>query len=135
MGAVMKTDQITRRGALGASAAMLAACTRRKESYFGPTTPPPRQSLRYVLGAEPESLDPARYSGGFESFVIPALFEGLTGYHPETLRPMAALATHFEVSEATSQLTFYLRGHPDPRGRALPNTNTLHDEYQAGKLK
>jgi ABC-type oligopeptide transport system substrate-binding subunit len=119
----MKADQITRRMALGASATMLAACRKATEPYFGRTVPPRRQRLRYVLGA------------GFESFVIPALFEGLTGYHPKTLWPMAALATHVEVAPHPSQLTFYLRGHPQPRGQALPNTNTLHEEYRAGKLK
>src|SRR4051812_19752726 len=102
----MKADPITRRMALGGGAAILAACRRTTEPYFGRTTPPRRQRLRYVLGAEPESLDPAHYSGGFESFVIPALFEGLTGYHPKTLRPMAALATHVEVAPYPSQLTF-----------------------------
>ena len=50
--------------------------------------------FRYVLGAEPDSLDPTLYSGGFESYVIPAMFEGLVSYHPQSLEPMAALATH-----------------------------------------
>jgi oligopeptide transport system substrate-binding protein len=131
----MKTDQITRRTALATSATMLAACSKTAEPYFGRSTPPGTQRLRYVLGAEPESVDPAYYPGGFESYVIPALFEGLTSYHPQTLQPMAALATHFEVSPPTSQLTFYLRGHADPRGEQLPNTDTLRAQYQAGKLK
>ena len=32
-------------------------------------------------------------AGGFAEFVLPALFEGLTGYHPQTLEPIAALAS------------------------------------------
>ena len=131
----MKGDQITRRTVLAASTGMLAACRKTAEPYFGRSTPPRTQRLRYVLGAEPASVDPAYYPGGFESYVIPALFEGLTSYHPQTLQPMAALATHFEVSPVTSQLTFYVRGHPNPRGKQLPNTNTLRFQYRAGKLK
>ena len=33
-----------------------------------------------------------------EFYVIPALFEGLTQYHPELPLPMAALATHYEAN-------------------------------------
>ena len=130
----MKADQITRRTALGASAAMFAACRKTAEPYFGRSTPPGTQRLRYVLGAEPESAVPAYYPGG-ESYVIPTLFEGLTTYHPQTVQPMAALATRFDFSPPTSQLTFYLRGHADPRGEQLPNTESLRTQYQAGKLK
>jgi MarR-like DNA-binding transcriptional regulator SgrR of sgrS sRNA len=73
------------RRSLCAAAILTAACKMGADPYFGRTTPPGRQRLRYVLGAELDSLDPASYSGGFESFVIPALFEGLTAYHPQTL--------------------------------------------------
>ena len=131
----MNSNRITRRTMVAAGAATLAACRKTAEPYFGRSTLPRTRRLSYVLGAEPDSVDPAYYPGGFESYVIPTLFEGLTSYHPQTLQPMAALATHFEVSPLTSQLTFYLRGHPNPRGKQLPNTNTLRSQYQAGKLK
>jgi len=108
------------------------ACKRAADPYFGRTTPPDRQRLCYVLGAEPDSLDPAYYSGGFEGYVMQALFEGLVSYHPQTLQPMAALATHFEAVADPSQLTFWLRGHPHPRGEAFPNTNTLRRQHETG---
>ena len=116
-----------------ASAALATACKRSVEPYFGRTIPPDRQRLRYSLGAEPDSLDPAYQSGGYEGYVLPALFEGLTGYHPRTLQPMAALATHFDAEASPPRLTFYLRGHSHPRGQALPNTDSLRREHEAGK--
>jgi oligopeptide transport system substrate-binding protein len=45
---------------------------------------------------------------------------------------MAALATHFEAREDPPQSIFYLRGHPNPRGYALPNTSTLRDRFEQG---
>jgi ABC-type oligopeptide transport system substrate-binding subunit len=129
----MRRKAISRR-ALCAASILAAACKRAANPYFGRTTPPNRQRLCYVLGGEPASLDPAYFFGGFESFVIPALFEGLTSYHPVTLQPMAALATHFEAVPGRSELTFYLRGHSQPRGEALPDTDNLRRQYQGGKL-
>ena len=56
-------------------------------------------------------------------------------YHPKTHDPMAALATHYETNADNTQFTFYLRGHASPRGIKLPNTDTLRQEYEAGKLE
>src|SRR5262249_4486704 len=33
-----------------------------------------------------------------------------------------------------TEFTFYLRGHPNPRGIKLPNTDGLREQYGAGKL-
>ena len=123
---------ISRRALLAAPLA-LAACAKAGD-YLGTTQPPSGQELTYLIGGEPETLDPARTTGGFEEFIIPALFEGLTGYHPQTLEPMAALATHYEVSADELHFTFYLRGHPSPRGIRLPNTDTLRTEFLEGRL-
>jgi oligopeptide transport system substrate-binding protein len=117
-----------------ASALVSPGCTR-EGPYFGKTTPPLDQRLVYIIGPDLETLDPGRTTGGFEWIVIPALFEGLTSYHPATAEPMAALATHYETNADLTQYTFYLRGHPSPRGTKLPNTDTLQQQYLAGKLK
>jgi oligopeptide transport system substrate-binding protein len=112
----------------------LAGCSSSGQ-YFGKVAPPDQQRLVYVNGTEPETLDPTKSTGVPESHIIDALFEGLTKYHPKTMEPTAALATHFESNADNTQFTFYLRGHPNPRGTRLPNTDTLRQEYEAGKLK
>ena len=129
--------RVKRRGALAvvlASAMFVTACSTGGQ-YFGKTTPPDRQRLVYQNAAEPETIDPAKSTGVPESHIQDALFEGLTKYHPKTLDPMAALATHYETNADNSQFTFYLRGHASPRGIKLPNTDTLREEYEAGKLE
>jgi oligopeptide transport system substrate-binding protein len=90
--------------------------------------------LVYLIGAEPATLDPAKSTDRWESYVIHAMFEGLTTFHPRTGDPMAALATHYEMTADGLRYRFYLRGHPEPRGVRLPNTETLNDEYRAGNL-
>src|SRR5262249_53665347 len=68
-----------------------------------------------------------------EFYVIPALFEGLTQYHPELPIPMAALATHYEANSDFTQYRFYLRGHPAPKGTRLPNSADLPDRLRRGR--
>ena len=129
------TNTISRRDLCGGGL-LLASCQKRRSPYFGRTTVPERQRLSYVLGAEPDSIDPAYYAGGFEGWVIASLFEGLTAYHPQTMEPIAALATHFEIASGPSPgIVFFLRGHPLPRGNPLPDTGALGRQYQAGILK
>jgi oligopeptide transport system substrate-binding protein len=114
---------------------MLAmGCRAVASPYFGKTVPPSGQRLVYLIGSEPGTLDPGKITGGYEIYIGPALFEGLTSYHPATAQPMAALATHYEVNADFTQYTFYLRGHPQPRGLRLPDTDTLRNEYLAGRL-
>jgi oligopeptide transport system substrate-binding protein len=45
---------------------------------------------------------------------------------------MSALATHFDVSPDGLRYTFYLRGHPWPRGKRLTNSSDLPIEYSRG---
>jgi oligopeptide transport system substrate-binding protein len=119
-----------------ALAATLVAtgCGSPEEPYFGRTDPPRDQRLVFLNTAEPESLDPGMHPGGREMPIINALFEGLTKMHPVTLEPMAGIATHYEPSPNCTRFTFYLRGHPSPRGIRLPNADTLREEYRAGRL-
>lgn len=103
--------------------------------YFGKMEPHADDRLVFENSAEPETLDPQKSTGVPESHVLDAPFEGLTKYHPKTLEPIAALATHYETNADNTQFTFYLRGNPNPRGIKLLNTDTLREEYEAGKLK
>ena len=110
---------ISRRSWLSAAPLALAGCGRQ-EQYFGNATPPSGQTLIYEIGAEPGGLDPATALGGSESYVWPALFEGPVSADPVTLEPRAGLATHYEFDASLTELTFYLRGHRNPRGKRLP---------------
>ena len=109
-----------RRAFVGIGAASLISCAPSRGDYFGTTAPPASRRLVHTLAGEPGTLDPAKSTGGYEFYVIPALFEGLTQYHPRLPEPMSALATHYECSPQQDQFTFYLRGHPAPRGIRLP---------------
>lgn len=85
------------------------AVASSNELYFGKTTPPDRNILRYVTGDEPETLDPAVSDGQPEARIYMALYEGLVEYHPKTLEPIPALATHWRANNDSSEFTFYLR--------------------------
>ena len=98
----------------------LAACGRGTGRYFGAPTPPSRQRLVFLNLSEPSSLDPALVSTSEEVNITRCLFEGLTRNDPLTLAPRAALATHYESDADGRLLTFYLRGHRNPRGVSLP---------------
>lgn len=52
--------------------------------------------------------------------MIPALFQPLLSTHPDTLEPGAGLATHYEIGTSATEIVFFLRGHPSPRGIRLP---------------
>src|SRR4051794_15828437 len=129
----MKRNLISRRTAIAASLLSATACRRAAEPYFGRSVPPAIPRLRFALAGETNSIDPAFQTGGMEMYILPALFEGLTSYHPATLEPVAALATHVEFEQ--DRLTYYLRGHPSPRGSRLPNTDTLTQQFRDGILK
>jgi MarR-like DNA-binding transcriptional regulator SgrR of sgrS sRNA len=102
---------IPRRRLIAAGPLALAACGRAEESYFGRTHPPPTQRLVHLLEFEPSTLDPALSSERMEELML-SLFEGLTSLDPANGTPMAALATHYEVTSDGLRYTFYLRGHP-----------------------
>jgi oligopeptide transport system substrate-binding protein len=79
------------------------------EEFFGRTVPPERNILRYVNGAEPESLDPAISSGQQEARIYMALFEGLVEYDPKSLDAIPAIAERWDVNNDSSEFVFHLR--------------------------
>src|SRR3954453_19282701 len=122
---------IQRREVLPAPPALAGCATA--SPYFGRTTPPASQCLVYSNGEEPGSLDPAQSTGSKSEIIMTALLDSLTAFDPLTLQPAAALATHYEVDPGGIQYTFFLRGHPKPRGIRLPNTDSLPREFSRGR--
>lgn len=66
------------------------------------------QTLRYVLEAEPATLDPARSTAIPESLVELQLFEGLTRLNTQD-QPVAGVAERWDVSPDGLKYVFYLR--------------------------
>jgi ABC-type oligopeptide transport system substrate-binding subunit len=122
-----------RREVLALGAAGLAGCTPSRAEYFGSTALPAARALVHALPGEPETLDPTLSTGSNEFWIIPALLEGLAQYHPRDPQPMAALATHYDISRDHTRFTFCLRGHPAPTGVPLPNANDLAEEFTGGR--
>lgn len=93
------------------AALLFAACGPpvEKSGYFGKLEPPPGQTLRYITGSEPESLDPAMSSGQPEARIDVALYEGLVEYHPKTLEPIPGVAESWKVNGNASEFVFFLR--------------------------
>jgi oligopeptide transport system substrate-binding protein len=97
---------------LAISAALLfAACGPpvQKSDYFGKVEPPPGQTLRYITGSEPESLDPQMSSGQPEARIDVALYEGLVEYHPKTMEPIPGVAESWKSNSNASEFVFFLR--------------------------
>lgn len=85
------------------------AIVKSDEEFFGSTTPPARNILRYVNGDEPATLDPAMSYGQPEARLYLALYEGLVEYNPKTLAPEPALAERWHINNDSSEFTFHLR--------------------------
>ncbi len=77
--------------------------------FYGSTTPPKLNTLRYINGDEPESLDPAVSSGQPEARIYMALYEGLVEYDPKSLNAIPALAERWDVNNDSSEFVFHLR--------------------------
>ena len=125
--------QMLRRTLVTGGPLVFAGCRAVEGAYFGRTEPPQRQRLVCLLGAEPATLDPALSLDRWESYIIHALFEGLTSVHPVTGEPLAALATYYEVSPNGREYAIFLRGHPEPRGLRLPTTDDLPPDFSRGR--
>src|ERR1044072_926405 len=89
---------------------VLAGCmTSARSRYFGKTSAPGANVLRYISGSEPESLDPHIGTGQPEARVYMALYEGLVEYDPKTMEPVPELATNWEISPDAVEYLFHLR--------------------------
>lgn len=90
---------------------LFSACAQpvKQGDYFGKIEPPAGQTLRYISGAEPESLDPQLTTGQPEARIAIALFEGLVEYHPKTMDPIPGIAESWKPNGNASEYTFFLR--------------------------
>jgi oligopeptide transport system substrate-binding protein len=80
-------------------ALLLAGCmSSAKGKYFGRTSPPADNVLRYVSGTEPETLDPQLPDGQPEARIFMALYEGLVEYGPKDQQPIPSIAKSWEIS-------------------------------------
>ena len=91
------------------SALLLGCRISASNQFFGETTVPKGNILRYVSGSEPESLDPQIPTGQPEARVIMAFFDGLVEYHPKSMEAIPAIAESWEVSDDGTEYLFYLR--------------------------
>ena len=79
------------------------------ETFYGRVAVPRAQEFRWSDGGLPRVFDPARVSAPPDTDAVRALFEGLTDYDPQTLKPVAGVAARWEPSEGDRVWTFYLR--------------------------
>src|SRR5437764_13106368 len=79
------------------------------ELYYGQARAPRAQEFRWSDGGLPQTFDPALAAAPPDTDAVRALFEGLTDYDPQTLEPVAGVATRWESSADKRMWTFYLR--------------------------
>src|SRR5205085_4276855 len=79
------------------------------ELYYGQVRAPRQQEFRWSDGGLPQTFDPALAAAPPDTDAVRALFEGLTDYDPQTLEPVAGVATRWESSADKRMWTFYLR--------------------------
>ncbi len=95
-------------------ASFIAGCTATaKSKYFGKTSPPVGNVLRYISGSEPETLDPQLPDGQPEARIFMALYEGLVEYGPKDQQPVPAIAKSWEISPGVDELVFHLRDNAE----------------------
>jgi len=95
----------------------------------GTETHHPRR-LRYLMRRDINTVDPVQSP---EACILSALFEPLIQPHPETMQPMAGLATHYLIENDGTRYTFYLRGHHAPQGTSLAAADCLSLEFTRGR--
>lgn len=96
--------------AIAVLASFISGCTSSASTkYFGQTTAPKENVLRYISGSEPQSLDPQVPTGQPEARVIMAFFDGLVEYHPKSMEAIPAIAESWEVSDDGTEYLFHLR--------------------------
>jgi oligopeptide transport system substrate-binding protein len=70
---------------------------------------PPPPDLVIINGKEPESLDPAVFTGQGDGRIGLALFEGLTRYDPATGQALPGLAESWQISPDGRHYQFHVR--------------------------
>ena len=102
---------ITALAVLLALSAITFGCTASasNSAFFGKTTPPHDNVLRYVSGSEPQSLDPQIPTSQPDARICMALYSGLTEYDPKTTEPIPELAERWESNKDSSEFVFHLR--------------------------
>jgi oligopeptide transport system substrate-binding protein len=90
---------------------ILSGCLtdRQPSNYYGQIIVPRTQEFRWSDGGLPQTFDPAFAAAAPDTDLVRALFEGLTDYDPQTLRPVPGVATRWESSADNRVWTFYLR--------------------------
>ena len=91
------------------SSFLISCSTQATSRYFGKTAAPTDNTLRYVTGSEPESLDPQIPNGQPEARLLMSLYDGLVEYHPKTMDPIPAIAESWQVSPDGTEYLFKLR--------------------------
>jgi ABC-type oligopeptide transport system substrate-binding subunit len=79
------------------------------ETFYGRVAVPRAQEFRWSDGGLPRVFDPARAAAAPDTDAVRALFEGLTDYDPQTLKPVAGVAARWESAENDRVWTFHLR--------------------------
>lgn len=104
--------------------AAVAGCGEHHSPFFGTVTPRHGPDELWINNSsEPEWLDPSRCSDSTGGEIIWNTFEGLVQAHPQTLEPLPAIASHWEVADDGRRYTFHLRPSQWSDGRPL----TAHD--------
>jgi oligopeptide transport system substrate-binding protein len=79
------------------------------EPYYGRINVPRAQEFRWSDGGLPQTFDPALAAAPPDTDAVRALFEGLTEYDPQTLKPVPGVAARWESSADGREWTFHLR--------------------------
>jgi oligopeptide transport system substrate-binding protein len=72
-------------------------------------SPEPPAGFTFVNGTEVQSVDPAIVTGQPEGRIIDCLFEGLTRWDPDTLKPLPGVAESWDISADKKTYTFHFR--------------------------
>lgn len=91
------------------SSFLISCSTQATSKYYGVTKAPDNQTLRYISGSEPESLDPQVPTGQPEARVLMSLYDGLVEYEPKTMEAIPAIAESWEISPDGTEFLFHLR--------------------------
>ena len=91
------------------SSFLVSCSTQASSRYFGQTKAPSDNTMRYITGSEPESLDPQFVTGQPEARIMMAMYDGLVEYHPKTMEPIPAIAESWELSGDGTEYIFHLR--------------------------